>query len=268
MRALVPSYDKCMHMYLLHAIASEPVLDTLQARTRGLTRQAVSYVSTACVALLIFIMQMHCVVHTCYMFSADSRCRLVNDAVRAAHAACCVNFSLNLTSPQSRKASCTELFLAYAGVSIRRACRITGASTLHVAFQVVLIHDDIMIHSACASVRTAGVPSSCGVARRKQQRPGIAKNDKNNGTSKPPTNQPSHTQTANEQHYKPVHQTSDAPHTSDSTPTPLTHKSQRTSAVSRKRPTLLQGEDNVLTTTQQPYCTRPCRHVKPSTITT
>ena len=68
-----------------------------------------------------------------------------------------------------------------------------------------------------------------------------------------PTNQPSHTQTVNEQHYKPVHQTSDAPHTSDSTPPPLIPKSQRTSAVSRKRPTLFQGQHKVPTTIQQPY---------------
>ena len=34
------------------------------------------------------------------------------------------------------------------------------------------------------------------------------------------TNQPSHNQTGNEQHYKPVHQTSDAPNTSASTPPP------------------------------------------------
>ena len=116
-------------------------------------------------------------------------------------------------------------------------------------------------------------PSTCVgceylcVTRRKQQRPGIAKNDKTTAQSKPPTKQPSHTQTANEQHYKPVHQTSDAPHTSVSTPPPLTHKTQRTSSVSRKRPTLIQGQNKVSTTTQHPYCTHPCRHVKPSTIT-
>ena len=81
-----------MHMYLLHVIASEPVLDALQARTRGLTQQAVSYVGTACAALQIFIMQMHCIVHTCYMFGADGSCGQVNDAVRAARAACCVLF--------------------------------------------------------------------------------------------------------------------------------------------------------------------------------
>ena len=40
-----------MHMYLLHIIASEPVLDTLQARTRGLTQHAISFVGTACAAL-------------------------------------------------------------------------------------------------------------------------------------------------------------------------------------------------------------------------
>ena len=61
--------------------------------------------------------------------------------------------------------------------------------------------------------------------------------------SKPPTNQQLQTQTASEQHDKPVHQTSDAPHTAASTPPPSTHKSQRTSAVSRKRPTLIQGQD-------------------------
>lgn len=81
-----------MHMYLLHVIASEPVLDALQARTRGLTQQAVSYVGTACAALQIFIMQMHCIVHTCYMFGADGSYGQVNDAVRAARAACCVLF--------------------------------------------------------------------------------------------------------------------------------------------------------------------------------
>ena len=87
-------------------------------------------------------------------------------------------------------------------------------------------------------------------ARHRQER-------QNNGTLKPPTDQPSHTQTANEQHYKPVHQTSDAPHTSASTPPPLTHKSQCTSAASRKPPTLIQGQDKVPTTTQHPYCRHP-----------
>ena len=62
------------------------------------------------------------------------------------------------------------------------------------------------------------VPVVGGVTRRKQQRPGIAKNDKATAQSKPQTNQPCHTQTASEQHYQPVHQTSDAPHTSASTP--------------------------------------------------
>ena len=38
-------------MYLLHIIASEPVLDTFQARTRGLAQHAISYVGTACAAL-------------------------------------------------------------------------------------------------------------------------------------------------------------------------------------------------------------------------
>ena len=37
----------------LHVIASEPVLEALQARTRGLTQQAVSCVGTACAALLM-----------------------------------------------------------------------------------------------------------------------------------------------------------------------------------------------------------------------
>ena len=37
---------------------------------------------------------------------------------------------------------------------------------------------------------------------------------------KPPTNQASHNQTDNERHYKPLHQSSDAPHTSASTPSP------------------------------------------------
>lgn len=76
-------------------------------------------------------------------------------------------FSLNCTSPQSRNASCTDQFLAYAGVSSRRACCIAGARTLQVVLQV-LIHDDMMIRSrnhhdciACALVWAAGVPSSC-----------------------------------------------------------------------------------------------------------
>ena len=41
---------------------------------------------------------------------------------------------------------------------------------------------------------------------------GIAKNDKNNGTIKITNKPTSQTQTAKEQHNKPVHQTSDAPH--------------------------------------------------------
>ena len=61
--------------------------------------------------------------------------------------------------------------------------------------------------------------AAISVTRRKQ-RPGIAKNDKNNGTIKT-TNKPTKPQPiANEEHYKPVHQSSDAQHTSASTPSP------------------------------------------------
>ena len=78
-----------------------------------------------------------------------------NDAVRAARAACFVLFQPNSKSPQSWKASCIDQFLADAGVSIRRASRITCARTFHVASQVVLIHDDFMMESGCQYYCTA-----------------------------------------------------------------------------------------------------------------
>ena len=101
----------------------------------------------------------------------------------------------------------------------------------------------------------------CMLHGESNQVPASPRMTKTMAQSKQPTNQPSHTQTANEQQYKPVHQTSDAQRTSISTPPPLTHKSQRPSAVSRKRPSLIQGQDKVPTTTQHPYCTHPGRHV-------
>ena len=73
---------------------------------------------------------------------------------------------------------------------------------LHQCGETVSWHRHGRRTTAC---RTCISTSSVCVTRTKQQRPGNAKNDKNNGTTahfKPPTNQPRHTQTANEQHYK------------------------------------------------------------------
>ena len=87
----------------------------------------------------------------------------------------------------------------------------------------------------------------------------------NQATPKQPTNNTTNLCTKHPTHH--THKPARFTFTSGPPP-PLTHKSQRTSAVSRKRPTHIQRQDKVPTTTQHPYCKHPCRHVKPSTITT
>ena len=96
---------------------------------------------------------------------------------------------------------------------------------------------------------------------RQKQRHNQNHQQTNQATPKQPTNSTTNLCTKHPTHH--THQPAGC-----STPPPLTHKSQRTSAVSHKRPTLIQGQEKVPTTSQQPYCTHPCRHFKPSTITT
>ena len=98
-------------MYLLHIIASEPVLDTFQARTRGLAQHAISYVGTACAALhdiyIIYIVSCKCIVlskrATCSVRTAVASKPTTLYALPVLPVAFC--FSLNFTSPQSRNAN-------------------------------------------------------------------------------------------------------------------------------------------------------------------
>ena len=105
----------------------------------------------------------------------------------------------------------------------------------------------------------------CCVTRRKQQRPGIAKNDNNTGTDKTtnsPTEHPPNSQ-RKKKALKPIHLSSDTPHLSRHS---FPMNTQRTSTVSRTRSTLMQGQDKVPKTAHRLDCTRQCEvYIAPRT---
>ena len=94
------------------------------------------------------------------------------------------------------------------------------------------LYDNYRITAVPSFPARAIQPSVPGCRRhgthRTQQRPGIAKNDNNNGTDKTtnnPTMQPPNSQRTK---FRPMHQ---AQHTSAGTPFPRTHTAQRTSTA-------------------------------------
>ena len=108
------------------------------------------------------------------------------------------------------------------------------------------------------------IPQCSCHTRGKQQRPGIAKNDKNNGTNKTSNKPTMLLPNSQRTRIKPVHLASGTVswvwrHTSAGTPCyeHTRHKAQA------QHPMLIRGQDELTTIAQILDCTCPCEQIKP-----
>ena len=122
-----------------------------------------------------------------------------------------------------------------------------------------------------------------------QQRPGIATEDNNTGTNETTSNPTMHPPNSQQTKLKPIHLSSDTPHSSRAALLPAVgtcvvlsfgampgrccflrvtqqqallpyeHNAQRT--VTRRRAKLIRGQDKVTKTVQKPDCTRPYEQI-------